>query len=233
MSRKKKKDRDDYPAAPLPANSYVYDGDELRATAIYDPGSNAYISRTYQSAAEQQAKQQLQLQYNQLLSQLGKTSPEQAQNLDSYEQTLYQKTRKPLDEEYQRGNTQARESFNSSGFMNSTGFEDYRSQQLNKLYQEGLSQAALDARLAREQLATDYENQLIQKLNTLANNISGASARALNLNDSSRSNSSLLNQFASQNYVNQLEQLRMRRNNESQSNYPPFYQRLLSSYLSR
>lgn len=222
------------PEAPLPANSYFYDGSQLRSSSVFDPSTNSYVNTVYASPQEVQARQALQQQYNELLGQLGKTTPEQQQRLSEFEQTFFQQSRRPLEEEYQRGMSQARESFNATGFMNSTGYEDYRARNLDKLFQDGLRQAAQDARLAREKLAADYESQLIRRLQSLSGNLSGNTAASTQLSDTSAQLANSLNQFATQNYQNQLAAARLRRESQARSatGIPPLFGRLFNSFLS-
>lgn len=81
--------------------------------------------------------------------------------LNEYEKAFYQRAVRPIEDEYQRGMLAARDEFNSRGMLDSTGYEDYRRDNLEKLRQEGLREAAQDALLAREQLLAGDTQRLL------------------------------------------------------------------------
>lgn len=220
------------PPPPKPANSYNYEGDRLVSSSVFDPEKNAYVNTTFADPAQQSSKDQLQQQYNNLLSQLGRTTPERAAQLKDYEQSFYQRAIRPLNDEYQRGQTQAREDFNASGFLNSTGYEDYRSKNLDKIYQEGLTQAAQDSIMAREQLAAQDQNQLLQTLGFVSGGLDANAANQLRTADFARLGSANLSQIQSDSYRNQLEAMRLQRAAQQQqaSSSSPFWRRFLFGF---
>lgn len=230
MSRKKKETK--APKPPAPSSSYYYDGRNLRSSTVYNPANNSYINRVYQTPAEIQAQNLLQQQYNSMLSQVGQTTPEQLQRLDSYEQDFFQKVKQPLEEELHRGTNQARESFNSTGFMNSTGYEDYRLKNLDKLYQDGLRQASVDAKLSREQVAQDYQKQLLDNLGYLSGALNTNISNALNQGGISTQSASNLNQYNLDNYSNYLKKLESQRlQRQAQSQQRADLSRMISAYM--
>ncbi len=232
MSRKKKKNSTSAPPPPVPSNSYYYEGNVLRSSSVFDPSRNAYVTQTHSTPSEVEAQRKLQQNYNNYLSQLEKSGPEQAQRLKEFESSIFAQSRKPLDEEYQRGMSQAKESFNASGFMNSTGFEDYRMQNLDKLYQEGLQQASVDAKLAREQLARDFESQLMQKFGLTADILNANASSSLSTGAFPQAGVNSLNQFNQQNYNELLNQLRSQRmQRESSFGQATVYNRFLQQLL--
>jgi hypothetical protein len=219
------------PPPPKPANSYNYQDGKLVSSSVFDAGKNAYINTTYQDPADTAAKAKLQEQYNTMISQLGKTSPERAAQLQEYEKSFYQRAIRPLEDEYKRGQNQAREDFNASGFLNSTGYEDYRANNLDKIYHQGLTQAAQDAIMAREQLAAQDDAQLLQRAGFVASGLDSNAANQIRLADFARLGSANLNQYASDNYRNQLEALRLERaSQQQQASTSPFWRRFLFGF---
>lgn len=201
------------------------------SSSVYDPSQNAYVNMVYQDPAELAAKAKLQEQYNAMIAQLGKTTPERAAQLKEYEQSFYQRATRPLEDEYRRGKNQAREDFNASGFLNSTGYEDYRANNLDKIYQEGLTQAAQDSILAREQLAAQDDSQLLARAGFVQSGLDANTANQLRFADFARLGSANLNQFASDNYRNRLEALRLERASQQQErSSPPFWRRFLFGF---
>jgi hypothetical protein len=232
MSRKKKKEKPaPAPPPPPPANSYNYEGDILRSASVFDPARNAYVNTVYQDPAEVAAKQKLLEQQNAILAQIGKTTPERAAQLNEHEQAFYKRAIRPLEEEYTRGKSQAREDFNASGFYNSTGYEDYRANNLDKIYQQGLTQAAEDAKLAREQLAAQDDANLLARYNAISSGIDASIANNLRTGDFARVGSANLNQYLSDSYRNQLENTRLQRAySQQERSSPPFWRRLLFGF---
>ena len=232
MGKKKSKPKPaPAPAPPKPANSYNYDGDRLVSSSVFDPAKNAYVNTTFQDPADAAAKAKLQEQYNTMIGQLGKTSPERAAQLKDYEQSFYQRAIRPLNDEYQRGQTQAREDFNASGFLNSTGYEDYRANNLDKIYQQGLTQAAQDSIMAREQLAAQDDSNLLARAGFVQGGLDANAANQIRFADFARLGSANLNQYASDNYRNQLEGLRLQRaSQQQQTNNSPFWRRFLFGF---
>lgn len=189
------------------------------------------MNTTYQDPADAAAKAKLQEQYNAMISQLGKTSPERAAQLKEYEQSFYQRATRPLEDEYKRGLAQTREGFNASGFLNSTGYEDYRANNLDKIYQQGLTQAAQDAILAREQLAAQDDQNLLARAGFVQGGLDANAANQIRFADFARLGSANLNQFASDNYRNMLEGLRLQRaSQQQQQSSSPFWRRFLFGF---
>ncbi|MBY0451224.1 MAG: hypothetical protein K2X01_11430 [Cyanobacteria bacterium] len=234
MSRKKKSKEKEAPAPPPPpppANSYNYEGGVLRSSSVFDPAQNAYVNSVFQDPAEVAAKQKLLEQQNSILARIGKTTPERAQQLNEHEQAFYQRAVRPLDEEYTRGKNQAREDFNASGFMNSTGYEDYRTNNLDRIYQQGLKQSAEDAKLAREQLAAQDDANLLAQYNSISGGLDANIANNLRVGDFARVGSANLNQYLSDSYRNQLENSRLQRSySQQERSSPPFWRRLLFGF---
>lgn len=189
------------------------------------------MNTTYQDPADAAAKAKLQEQYNAMIGQLGKTSPERAAQLKEYEQSFYQRATRPLEDEYKRGLAQTREGFNASGFLNSTGYEDYRANNLDKIYQQGLTQAAQDSILAREQLAAQDDSNLLARAGFVQGGLDANAANQIRFADFARLGSANLNQFASDNYRNMLEGLRLQRaSQQQQQSSSPFWRRFLFGF---
>ncbi len=234
MGKKKSKSKPAPAPAPPPppANSYNYQDGTLLSSSVFDPAKNAYVNTTYADPAELSAKNQMQQQYNSLLAQLGKTSPERQAQLKDYEQSFYQRATRPLDDEYQRGRAQAREDFNASGFLNSTGYEDYRANNLDKIYQQGLTQAAQDSIMAREQLSAQDQDRIVQQLGVVSGGLDANTANQMRAADFARLGSANLSQIQSDAYRNQLEATRLQRTAQQQqaSSSSPFWRRFLFGF---
>ena len=140
--RKKKSSQVRVPQPSPPPNFFNFEGDFLRSSSQFDPTKNAFNVQTFSRPQELAREQQLGQLFSNAFSQLAQTPEQRTKQLEEFENSFLNKLSQPLNEAFETSSKRAKENFNASGFLNSTGFEDFRVNQLEKLRQQGLTDAA-------------------------------------------------------------------------------------------
>jgi hypothetical protein len=137
-------------------------------------------------------------------SQLGRPDN---QKLEQYRQAYYNRAMAPVQQRYDQATSGAREQFNSMGLLNSTGYEDYRRDNLDRLHQEGMQKAGEDAYMASQQLraADDQRNLSIGQF--AQQGMGDVQNLGLQKSDLSRLLLGMNNQYQNDFYRNQLNRL--------------------------
>ncbi|MBX2861175.1 MAG: hypothetical protein KTR14_08065 [Vampirovibrio sp.] len=192
------------PKAPDPPNFFNFEGDFLRSATEFDKGNNAFNTRSFNTPGESQRNEQLSQLFSNSLNQLRQTPEQRTQQLEGFQDTVFNQLSRSLEDEFQRASRQSQENFNARGFLDSTGFEDFRTNNLDKLKQEGLTDAAERALLAREQLAAQDQNRLLQLLSAASGGLQNDLANQLGFADFSRIGQAGGGQQLNANFQNQL-----------------------------
>jgi len=214
----KKKEKSKAPAAPAFQASKIYNGDQLVGETYKDP-VQGIITKYYEDPAEAERKKQAQSQINSILPTLGQTAPEMSAQYDQIANAYQDQATQAFDRLYNPRLKDLREDIGSRfGTLKATPYFDT----LNDLETNVRTPALLDiANTAQQQKQSMYNNQEAQKLQRLQalGYLLNSDQTAFLQNVQAPQNSSIAgNNFNQSNYLQQLQQYNLNRQQQSQGN---------------
>lgn len=205
------------PPAPVFQPSTVMNGDTVVSKTYLDP-SGGIVTQYLPDPAEQASKQLAQQQINQVMSTLGVTAPEMAQQFNQAANAFSDAASRQFNETYDPALRSLREdiaarfgTLNSSQFLNG----------LNNLQQtkaNALAGIAEKAQTVKADLVNQEETRKLNQLQALGGVLSANQSNFLSTTKTSLTASQALNDFVNSQWMQQLRNYTASLNNNRQSN---------------
>jgi len=201
---KKKKSK----SAPVPAppqNYYFYGPDRsIIGEQVYDKSKGGYVSKTYESPQQQMQRAQLGQLFTTNVQKLNDPKALQ-QGTKAAQDAFYASSVSPIMEDYNKARQLAIQNFGARGMLDSAGFSNYLANELEKVRQQGLSQAAQDAQIYGQNAANQNINQTMQLLQLAGGGQADANAGLMNNMQLGQSGMAQANNVSQNQYQMQLQ----------------------------
>lgn len=177
---------------------------QKRTNTYYSGKKKKYITNTYLTKEEERQQQERDALASSYLSQLGTFRDTNKAKYDTYEQDFVNRMNTALDEEYNKGLRQTDEAFNASGFLKSTGYEDYRRKNLDEILSKGKADSAAQGRTARSNFEMQDQQAILNSLASLFGQSGALTAQQGNFGQMGLQGAGFTNDYLNNNWLNQL-----------------------------
>lgn len=193
------------PPAPSYSPSEVRYGDTVVSRTYLDPNTGTIVNQYLADPAEQAAKQQAQLKINEIVSTLGKTAPEMADQFNQSAKAFSDSAQEQFQEAYEPALRSLREDIASRfGTLNTSQFINGLDS-LEKNRADALSDISMKAQIMKSDLVNDEEARKISEIQALGGVISDSQSSMLNTTKASLTAAEALNDFISGQWMQQLK----------------------------
>lgn len=201
MSKSKKSSGSSSPpaaATPEPQSEKVFINGREVSSRIYDPSQKLYTDNTWLTPDEQRAMDTGTAEFADLIGQVRDNVAVTDEERGAFANELATPQLQKLDEQYRGTLGEATNAANARGVLNSLGFADYTTKQLDKNYQEGRQSINRQANLDSYQLAGLKLDPIQQALSIFDDSIQSPTQRAMAYLDPALQGSNAANNFATQ-----------------------------------
>lgn len=203
------------PATPQQKDEYTYLNGRLVSSRTMDKSKNAFVDNTYLTPEEQSAYDQGVKGYADLLGKVPGAIATTDEERLKFADELYQPQARRLTDSFNRTLGEATGAAGSRGVLKSLGFADYATKQLDKNYQQGLSDLYNQATLQSYQLPQLKLDPIISGLSVYDTSINSPTQRALSLLDPSFQGSQAATNAALQQFNAEQQRYAMMNQNKS------------------
>jgi len=190
------------PAAPTPQNEYNYVDGTLQSSRTKD--SNGWATNVYRTPEEQNIEKQSTKFISDLIPQAQQAFNVSPEGIQQYKDAYTQPQMRALNDAYNQSYGAATNSAGASGMRNSVGFENYRTNQLDKNRAQGAADIAANAEQMGYQLPSMRLQPFADAFNLYNAALNGEQSDQTAQANQAMQGSQLGNNFALQNYANQL-----------------------------
>jgi hypothetical protein len=228
MGKNKAPEQPPVPQAPKPENQFFMKNGQVQSSTVkYKAGDSptgqaGWVTNVTQTPQEKA----IEAQSNQFISDLiPKVNGIMGQDLSTYKQNFMAPQLAQLEEGYNRATGRAKDAAGARGTNISTGFEKYRTNQIDKNYAQGRADIAANAELSAPEYMRSLLAPYADGLNMYSAALGGQQAQTFNSADASLRGSQLGNSINSNAFGNQLNQY-----NASLAGQPPPRQRIFGIF---
>lgn len=221
MSKNKgSSDRSKPPPAPQPENEFYYvDGnlESSRTKGTTPDGQSGWMTNVYRTPQEKSIESQSLQFISDLVPQAAEAFNMSPEGIQQYKDAYTQPQVRALNEGYNQALGAATNAASSSGTRNSVGFEKYRANEIERNRAQGLADIEANAKMMEYQLPAMRLAPFVDAFNLYNAALSGEQANQMSTAGVAQQGSQMANNFALQNYGNQLSAWNARQNQPKSS----------------
>jgi hypothetical protein len=215
MSKSKKSSSSSTPSTPDPQSEWFFQDGVLQSQRVYDPTKKGYKTEAFSSPDEKAIQDQATGFIKNLVGQVPNAFNMSPESLDSQVAAYTDPQKRALTDSYNQAKGELNNSAGASGMRNSVGFGNYTANQLEKNKAQGMADIEASGQQYRYNLPRMALAPYMDAFNLYNAALEGQQAQQSQGLDVAMQGSNAANNFALQNYQNQLNRYQL--NNQKKS----------------